>query len=280
MMQVQERMDKDAIDSGRNVEDLLRLLICSDLRRQLVLSLGNGKATVADLRAQVGVSSAAAIHALRELEKQNVTYQDDKRQYLLTNIGQIMAAKIGSFTDTVGILDQHRKFWLEHDLTGIPQTSLRRLGCLKGSHLITSSPTEVYKVFSTFTTLLGNANEIRGVSPIFFPDLIDVFVGLVAKGKKPELVVTREVLDKMLELTDRNELQKALEATLKLFVIEYNPKIAFTVTDYVLTMGLFRWDGTYDDTSDLLCYTSDGLRWGEKLFAHYVAECEAVVLEK
>jgi len=135
---------------------------------------------------------------------------------------------------------------------------------------LTSVPTDIFNAFSTFVTLLEDAKVIRGVAPVFAPDLLDVYAELAAKGIPIELVVTREVLENMLELADRSPLKDQLKANLRLFVIEQNPKTVFTVTDYFFMVGLFRLDGSYDYSDELLSYSNDGIKWGRELFDHYV----------
>ena len=210
------------------------------------------------------------IHALRELEKEHLTSQDSRRNYELTNIGKIVALQLENFVRTVNAITQFSKFWLEHDLSGIPEDSLKNIGCLQESQVLTSVPTDVFNSFSTFVTLLEDAKVIRGVAPVFAPDLLDVYAELAAKGIQIELVVTREVLENMLELADRSPLKDQLKANLRLFVIEQNPKTVFTVTDYFFMVGLFRLDGSYDYSDELLSYSNDGIKWGRELFDHYV----------
>lgn len=118
--------------------------------------------------------------------------------------------------------------------------------------------------------MLENSKLIKGVSPVFTPDLVNIFAKLAEKGIPIELIVTREVLDKMLELADRSALKNALKTNLKLFVIEQNPKTAFTVTDYFFTMGLFRFDESYDYSDELLSYSEEGIGWGRELFDYYI----------
>jgi len=256
-----------------NVAEMLRLLVCSELRKSLILSLWKGSATLADLREATGASSTAAIHALRELEKEHLTYQDDKRSYVLTNTGRIIALKLESLIKTANVLTEYGKFWLEHDLSGIPQASIENIGWLEESYLLTSTPTDVFKAFSTFLTLLENSKLIKGVSPIFTPDLVDTFAKLAEKSIPIELIFTREVLDKTLELADHSTLKNALKTNLKLFVIEQNQKTAFTVTDYFFTIGLWnRLDESYDYSDELLSYSEEGIRWGNELFDYYKEE--------
>ncbi len=272
-------MKESVINARVDSSEVIRLLTCSDLRKNLILTLNNGSASLADLRQHTGVSSTAAIHALRELEKDHLTSQDDKRNYTLTNIGKILALKLECLVKAANVLAEHAPFWLDHDLSGIPETSLMDIGALEEAHLLTSTPTDVFKAFSTFVMLLENSRKIRGVSPIFTPDLIEIFIGLVAKGIPIELIVTREVLDKTLESSPRGPLQEALDANLKLFVIDHNPKTAFTVTDYFVTIGLYRFGESYDYSDELLCYSEEGITWGNTLFDYYLARSERCVLE-
>lgn len=262
-----------------DVHEILRLLACSDLRKNLADTLQDGKKmTLSELSEHVGASSPAAVHALRELGKKHLTHQDEKRSYSLTNIGEIVVRKLEEFNIAITTLTKNQQFWLEHDLSGLPANLLDRVGALVDSAVLISTPTDLFQVFSTFFTLLGNAKEIRGVSPIFIEDLTNQFVKLVAKDVKIELVVTPDVLDAIIRTADQAELQKALKENLKLFKIESQPTVAFTVTDYFLQLGFFRHDGTYDWSNDLLSYSSEALEWGRELFEYYVEQAESVVL--
>ena len=272
--------ERETSETKGGEAEMMRLLVCSDLRRSLVLSLQKGPSSLADLRKETGASSTAAIHALRELEREHLTYENDKRQYALTNIGKIIALKLEDLNNAISVLNAHNNFWLAHDMTGIPEVSLKALGSLEESYIIASTSTDIFKVYSTFKTLVENANHIKGIAPFFVPELIDIFVDLVLKGKSIELVVTSDVFDKMTEVGDRQELKRALEGSLKLFKTKQNPKVGLTVTDYFLSLGFFRWDGVYDYTSDLLSYNNQAIEWGTDLFDYYLAASEEITLDK
>jgi predicted transcriptional regulator len=265
-----EELNETLLASQVDGAEILRLSMCSDLRKNLILSLKKGPTALADLRTATGTNSAAVIHALRELEKEHLTYQDTRRNYELTNTGKIVALQLENFVRTANAITRFSKFWLEHDLSGIPEDSLKNIGCLQESQVLTSVPTDIFNAFSTFVTLLEDANVIRGVAPVFAPDLLDIYAALAAKGIPIELVVTHEVLENMLELADRSSLKNPLKTNLRLFVTEQNPKTAFTVTDYFFMIGLFRFDGSYDSSDKLLSYSTEGTRWGRELFDHYV----------
>ena len=278
--QIGEELSETIVEPQVSNGELLRLLICSDLRKKLLLALNNGTTSLASLREATGASSTAAIHALRELEKERLTFQDGKRNYLLTSSGKIVALHVESFVQTVNVITQFGKFWLEHDLSGIPEDFLKDIGCLQESQVLTSVPTDVFNAFSTFITLLEDAKVIRGVAPVSTPGLLDIYAELAAKGIPIELVVTHDVLENVRELANRSQPKNPLKKNLKLFVIEQNPKTAFTVTDYFLMIGLFRSDGSYDYSDQLLSYSTEGTRWGRELFDHYVGASKAFDLRQ
>jgi len=271
------QIDEATTDAEAAVADIMRLLVCSDLRKSLILALQEGPRSLAALRNETGASSTAAIHALRELEREHLTRENERREYTLTNVGKVIALKLTDLNNAIRVLNTHRDFWLEHDLSGIPDDYLQKLGSLHESFLITSTATDVTKVFESFVTFLENSREIKGLSPMFWPGLIDTFVRLVHKGVKSELIVTEPVLEKILELSDLDELKKACKKQLRLYTIKESPSVAFTVTDYFLSLGLFRNGGMYDAQSDLISYDEEALEWGKKLFGYYVSLAEPAV---
>ena len=265
---------------SEEVEQILRLLSCSDLRGNLAKALRNGKKmTLSELSEHVGASSPACVHALRELTKEHVTRQDEKRNYLLTNIGEIVTRKFKEINATITALSEHRQFWLDHDLSDIPEPLLDKIGYLADSHILSSTATDLFSVFNAFFTLLENSKEIRGISPIFIGDMTTLFIKLVDKKIDPiELIFTPDVLDATLKTAPKKELENALKKNLKLLKIEKQPNFADTVTDYFFFIGFFKPDGQFDWSSGLLSYSPEALAWGQELYAYYVEKAEPVIL--
>ncbi len=262
---------------SQEVEEILRLLSCSDLRNNLAQTLRNGKKmTLSELSEHVGASSPAAAHALRELGKVHITHQDEKRNYSLTNIGEIVTRKLEEINVAITTLSENREFWLEHDLSDVPKHLLDKMGHLADSTVLSSTPSDLFKTFSTMFTLLENAQEIHAISPIFVEDFPIEFDKLVGENKDIELIVTPDVLDAILRTSDRKELENALKKNLKIFKIEKQPNFAATVTDYFFFIGFFKTDGQFDWSSGLLSYSPDALEWGQELFAYYVERAQPV----
>ncbi|MCX9010963.1 MAG: winged helix-turn-helix domain-containing protein [Candidatus Methanoperedens sp.] len=259
-------------------QDIHRLAVCSDLRRNLLIVLNEGKKSLGDLRDGLQVSSTTVLHALRELEKNSLTFQDKDKNYSLTNIGRIVALKMLDFNDAAETLRNHERFWLEHDLSGIPQNLMERIGCLKDSILVENTPTDIFKVHSNFINLLKNAKEIKGVSPFFIPEFSLLFEELILKKNIDiQLLLTKEVQEKI----DKEVLKKIFlkeNSKFELYILKEDVKIAFTVTDYFLSIGFFRYDGIYDYNNDIISYSKEANAWGRDLFEHYAKLSQRIIL--
>ena len=260
------------------IENTLRLAACSDLRRGTLICLDSGKKSLSDLRDELEVSSTTAIHALRELEKGNLVFQDEDRNYALTKIGKVITLKLVDFISAIEVLKKHEDFWFSHDLSGIPPHLMEEIGWLEDSVIIEAPATDVLKVFTNFVDILKNAKEIRGVTSMFIPDFGSLLKELtLEKNVDVELILTEEIsegIDK--EILKRIFADKS--SKLKLYLMKEEVKVAFTVTDYLLSFGLFNIDGTYDWNKDLISYNRKAIEWGSELFEWYCKRAEEFIV--
>ncbi len=256
--------------------DILHLAVCSGLRKAIILSLKTGKKSLGDLRGELEVSSTTAIHALRELEKNNITFQAKDKKYMLTKPGEIVALKLLDFSNAVEVLKKHERFWLEHDLSGIPEHLLEKIGWLKDSMVEKAPSTDFLKVYSTFIELLRNAEQIRGVASIFIPEYTLLFKDLILNKKTDiKLILTEEVLDKIDKETIK-EISDSKNLKCELYIVKYDVKVEFIVTNNALSLGFFDRNGIYDWNNDLISYDQKAIAWGQELFEFYVKKAEKV----
>ena len=256
--------------------NIQRLAVCSDLRTKIIIRLYHDKKPLGHLRDDLKINSTTAIHALKELEKYNITFQDNDKNYSLTNIGRVIAVKLLDFNDVAEVLEKHKEFWLEHDLSGIPEHLIEKIGWLKDSELFKDTDTEILKAHLNYINLLKNAKEIRGVSSIFVPEFTSLFQELVSKNVDVQLILSKEVFEKI-DKSLLNQLITKSKPNFNLFIMKNNLKVAITVTDYFLSIGLFRVDGTYDFSNDLISYSKEAIAWGNEFFDHYARLSEPII---
>ena len=245
-----------------------RLVVCSDLRKEMILTLYESQKSLGKIRESLKISATTAIHALKELEKGNLTFQDKNKNYGLTNIGRIIAMKMLDFSDSAEVLKKHEKFWMEHDLSGIPDVFFDKIGSLKDSLVLKDTDIDIFKVHTNFINLLKNAKEIKGVSSIYVPEFVPLVEELINRNVDIQLVLTTEVLSKI-DITILNKIDKN-KSNVNLFVMDKNIKAAITVTDSVFSLGLFRMDGTYDYSNDLISHSQQAIAMGKEICNHYV----------
>lgn len=158
-----------------------------------------------------------------------------------------------------------------------------KLGSLKDSSLVKTESSELGKVHETFMQLLLNSKRLKGTAPIFHPDYVTAFRGLLQQGGEIELICTDQVLSKTLQSAPRSgqaELfQKFIEKEQLKIYFNDNLKIALTVTDDIFSMGLFDLTGTYDYNSDLISMNSKAVKWGEDVFSEYLKKSKRLNLK-
>ncbi|MCE8424878.1 MAG: winged helix-turn-helix domain-containing protein [Candidatus Methanoperedens sp.] len=253
-----------------NSSDIIRLAVCSDLRKDIILCLFESQKSLGDLRDNLKISSTTAIHALKELEKGNLTFQEKNKNYGLTNIGRVIAIKLLDFCNAAEVSKKYERFWLEHDLSGIPQDQMEKIGWLKNSNVAEISSLDIVKTHSYYVNSVKNAKWIKGVSPIFSSDYTKVYKELAEKNLSIQLILSEAVLNKLIEAMGTDNLKCFIDnSRVEIFVTGENIKVAFTVTDAFLSLGLFNNNGVYDITHDLTSTDYMAVRWGDELFEYY-----------
>ncbi|MCK4476662.1 MAG: DUF1724 domain-containing protein [Methanophagales archaeon] len=281
--------DRDKENKLRHRQNTLRLAACSNLRIDIMVSLKGGKKPLSELRDELEVSSTTAIHALRELEKGNLIFQDADRAYALTTIGEVIALKLVDFVNATEVLKKHETFWLEHDLSDIPLQLLEKIGDLNNSILLTDTPTEIFKSHTTLTQVLEDANAVKGIYPIFNLEYLTIIEELVKRKRiDVELIVTNEVLGSIEGVVETEEAFKKFlrEPNFTLFAmnIDDDIKIALTLTDTVFYLGLFagngngKGNGLYDYNRALISDDEKALSWGRELHEYYRKKSNLVEL--
>jgi predicted transcriptional regulator len=266
-------------DKDMDMLAILRMAVCSDLRRNLLISLNEGKKSLGDLRDKLQISSSTAIHALRELEKNDLASQDENRDYLLTSIGRIIALKLLDFSNAAVVLEKNKRFWTQHDLTGIPDYLLEKIGWLRDSKIIHIDTLDIIKAHSSYINLIKTVKWIRGISPIFSPDYPTVFKELIERNIDTKIILTDAVLKKLINTVGLENLKNAINNySLDLLITDENLKVASTATDTFLSLGLFTNDGVYDVKYDLISTDESAIRWGVELFEYYNEKATPVEL--
>jgi len=262
----------DILNFYEEVKDDLKSQNTSSVRIKIIISLSKGPKRSKDLKKLTGMQTSTILHGINELEKQDLVLKEGDN-FLLSEIGRIMALKLIDMIKTSVSLKKFRKLWINHEIDHIPQELLREIGNLSNSQLIESNNTDVFKTHGTHINIISESKEIKGVSPIFYPNYVKTFKVVTNKDVNVELILTKRILQKTIESlisTDLNDFKTLVtENKLKIWELEEEVKVAFTVTDKFMMLGLFSVKEMYDSTKLLVSDDEDSIAWGNKLFEHY-----------
>ncbi len=263
-----------------NPENVLKMIVTSSVRYKVLLALSTGAKTLGEIHSEVGSTKSTISHALSDLiDEMLITQDPESKKYQLTNLGYLVSLQVQNIVGALESIKKFEDFWLSHDLSGIPEELLLRIGDLRESELHTTTPEYLKLPHEVYMELIKTSKWIKGVSPILFADYPEEFLGL-AFGEEVdiEIVTTRTVYEKLIELSSPEAVEKVREMpNVKLYVINENPKVAFTVTNNFLSLGLFLPNGTYDMMNDLISTSERAKKWGLELFEHYKKKAERVI---
>jgi len=256
------------IDSYEGVKDELKFLTTSGVRIKLLISLNKESMTMDQFRDEFGYRTSTILPVIAELKSKDMIYKDD-RQYAVTPYGKLISSKLIDFVETLHMFKTQEQFWKNHETHVIPDLFFRNIGSLGRSTIIEDMPADLFATHRHFTELLGECEVVNGVSPFIHPDFPDLFKVFVESGAAVRLVVTRPVL-KLMSDRHKDVLQRVANMpNFSMRVIDEDVRIAFTVTEKLLSIGFFRPDGTYDYGMDLVSEDAAAIGWGNALFEYY-----------
>ena len=255
-------------DRYEMAEESLKSFTRSKVRTEILLLLKEGNKSTSDLEEEMGIRNTTILHAIKEMIKSKLVTRAEKG-YGLTNLGRMQASMLSEIIDFVLVMEKYSDFWVNHDISGIPDELLVKMGRLYKSEIIEADSSELLKTVDYFIAELKKSNRIQGVSPIIVPGYAEVIAHCVRNNAEIELIVTSEILEVIFR--DHEYLIKDLmeKSNFKLYEIQEDVTLAFTVTEKILDFGAYRSDGTYDLSCDLICIGESAVKWGRELFDYY-----------
>jgi predicted transcriptional regulator len=152
-----------------------------------------------------------------------------------------------------------------------PDEFFVRLHELGEFEIITATDLDILKPVKTYMDNLVKSTEIYRVSPIYLPEWLENLKSVIENVNIVEVILTDEYIDMCVKYIEENGLDK-----IRLYRIDFNPYIAFTVTDVFLSIGFYKTSGDYDFSKDLISTSESALRFGRDLFKHFKGLAERV----
>lgn len=250
-------------------EEHLKSFTRSKVRTKVLLSLLDGDMTASELEQKLGSRVTTILHAIKEMTESDLIERGTQSSYSLTNLGKMHGQGLIHAINFALVLENHKKFWLTHDISGIPPHLLENIGMLAQSEMVEADPTSILKTTEYFVSELKKSKSIKGVSPFILPVYPDTIAEVAKSGGEIDLILTKSVI----EVLFRDYASMIKEArkydNVVIRRLDKEISIGFTITDSLLSLGLYRLDGSYDLGSDLICIGNSAVSWGKQLFSYY-----------
>jgi predicted transcriptional regulator len=246
----------------------LRFLIKSDVRVKILISLTEGAKNIAQLKKELNRSSSTILHGIYQLESKDIISRESG-QYSLSKTGEIYSYKLLDMVKSIHTLEKCKNIFLNHEIDCIPPELLKDLGYLEDSRLINSITTDILRPHKVLTNYISQSRNVKHLSSILYAPNIQILFSNMDE-REVHLLLTREILDKMMEEVDYESIEKyILQGNLKLGVVDDSTKISFTMGDNFISLGLYSQNGGYDLNNLLISESKDAISWGERLFQYY-----------
>ncbi len=250
----------------------------SELKFRILQSLLNGEKKLGEIKADVRARETTILHVIKDFEALKMTAKS-AGTYKLTSVGMMEAELSREYYSAVQVIENFTDFWLSHDVSGIPPPLVLRIGALKDATLIKADASELDKVHENFTRLLLSSKTLKGISPIFHPDYVQVFKTLLSKDVPVQLILTSRVFAKTVSSAEIGLMKRYMqEGKLKIF-INNSIRVALTVTESCFSLGLFELNGEYDYNADLVSLGQEAISWGETYFENTLGGSVMVSVE-
>ncbi len=256
------------------VEADLKMFSRSGVRSKIMLILLEGGKTVGELEKITNTRSTTLLHSIKDLIDLDLV-EKKHQAYSLTNIGRIQAVALEDLLNTIITINRHHKFWRYHDLSSIPLELQKSIGMLGSGEIIEDAPETPLKIWEDFINSLITAKVIRSVTSIMIKGFITAIPKAIESGADVEIIVTNEVLEAISMWKDyiNKDLRKE---NFKLFVIDDDVKISFTMTESFLKMGLANIDGSFDLGADVMYRGEKPVMWGTMFYDYYKRQSKRI----
>lgn len=177
-------------------QDDIQKLFRSWLLLQVMIFLGDGEKTLAELRGLTDATSQTLLPKIRFLE--DVQYvQSQNGDYSLTPQGKVISSQIHNHVKTAYLFYKSKAFWSAHYLEALPAPFLCDIGDLCTATVVETSNTNIFSFIEKFSGIIEDAERISVVSSFMSNLHADTLEAKVKKGVPLEMVVNPEIAEEL-----------------------------------------------------------------------------------
>ncbi len=258
--------------------ELTDVVFRSQKRRDLLLLLGEEPRTMEEIKTLLDVSPTAILPQIKRLTDSDLVIQKNG-SYELTDMGDQVFKKVQSLVNVLTLLERDN-YWIEHDLSGIPQYLLDRIGDLKDCKLVEADPSQIFEPSTELLNFFSSSRYLMVFSSFYRPEFLPLYTKLGRMESKVTLIFTESVLEKILHNYEKKIRKLATLQNTELFVCNDGVKLAeLMVSDRGMMISLFDSNGRFYHNY-MSCSEPEAVNWARELFEFYKSRAWQIESEK
>lgn len=229
--------------------------------------MGEKPRTIEEIKILLDVSPTAILPQIKRLADSDLVIQKNG-SYELTDMGGQVFKKVQSLVNVLILLEKDN-YWIEHDLSGIPQYLLERIGDLRDCNLVKRDPSQIFEPDTELLDFFSSSRYLMVFSSFYRPEFLPLYSKLGKLDSEVTLIFTESVLEKILHNYERKIRKFASMENTELFVCNDGVKLAeLFVSDRGMMISLFDRNGRfYHDY--MYCSEPQAMSWARELFEFY-----------
>jgi predicted transcriptional regulator len=256
-------------------DSLVDIILNSEKRKNVLLLLIEGEKSRDEIKRSLNVPSTALIPQIKKLKEHGLVIQKNDH-YVLTDMGKVLVENVQPFLKAVDVFEENDNYWINRDLSGIPESLLKRFGELGNYLIIEPDRNYLFEFPKEFTENIGKSRYIMAFNAYFHPEYPKLYSRLASEGIKVSLVLTDPVHARMRKdyMADVKNFFEVPDAELSLFK-DASGLATLVTTDRFLFLCFFDNHGQYDHKM-IMSFDSGALQWSRELFDYFKSISENV----
>ncbi|RXA21468.1 winged helix-turn-helix domain-containing protein [Methanosarcina sp. MSH10X1] len=231
-----------------------------------------------EIKTLLDVSPTAILPQIKRLTDSDLVIQKNG-SYELTDMGEQVFKKVQSLVNVLTLLERDN-YWIEHDLSGIPQYLLDKIGDLKDCKLVEADPSQIFEPSTELLNFFSSSSYLMVFSSFYRPEFLPIYTKLGRMESEVTLIFTESVLEKILHNYERKIRKLATMKNAELFVCNDGVKLAeLMVSDRGMMISLFDSNGRFYHNY-MSCSEPEALNWARELFEFYKSRAWQIESEK
>ena len=152
-------------------KSLIDLAFLSEKRKDVLLLLEEGPKSGDDIKTALNVKSTSIMPQIKKLKDGHLIVQDKRNIYKLSGMGEIVVEKMEPLLDTVRVFEENYDYWVNHNLTVIPEYLLNRINELGNYFMLEADLNRLFEIPEDLKSNLSRISVYKNISFIFQPSL-------------------------------------------------------------------------------------------------------------